>query len=231
MVELDRLASHEGREVRGQILGARHRCAFDEYRHHPDGSLERGRRFESHEVRGIVEPALAVGILGEPVVADDDDQDLAGADGALDRVDEIRARVDSLDVHEHAGGAEVRSEPIVQAAGVAGRVVTPIAYEDAALHRAASLNRSMRSSGHTLDAMANDAGDPAARRGVSRVTRSPRRACVREIIPQARPACTAFAVEYSTPILEPRMYVWRVGRSASPPLDFFRTLDHDGAKI
>ena len=95
---------------------------------------ERRRRFDAHEIPGIVEAPLARAIGGKPLVADDDDQDFAGRHRAFDRFDEIDAGLDSFDVHEHALGTEMTGKPIVEAAGVAGGVLPSIA-DEYALHR------------------------------------------------------------------------------------------------
>jgi hypothetical protein len=75
---------------------------------------------------------LAVG--REPSGADDDDQHFAGRNGALDRFDEVEARLDAFDVHEHTLGPEVAGQPVVEAAGIAGGILPSIADEDA-FHR------------------------------------------------------------------------------------------------
>src|SRR2546427_3383107 len=116
------------------MVGARHLGAFHEHRHHPDTAGERRSGFEAYEIGGIVEPAPTFAVGSEPVLADENDQDFTRDKRAFDGLDEIDAGLDPLHVHEYAIGAEVGGEPIVESAGIAGSVVTPVAYEYA-VHR------------------------------------------------------------------------------------------------
>jgi len=95
---------------------------------------ERRRGFDADKVLGVVQPALARVIGGEPSGADDDDQHFAGRYRAFERFDEVEAGLDAFDVHEHALGAKVPGEPVVQAAGIAGGVLPSIA-DEYAFHR------------------------------------------------------------------------------------------------
>jgi hypothetical protein len=85
------LTAHERREVRGELFRQGHHRFVDEHRHDADVPAERRACFDANEVLGIVQPALARAVGGEPSGPDDDDQHLARPHGALDRVDEIEA--------------------------------------------------------------------------------------------------------------------------------------------
>ena len=131
MTDLDRLAAGERLEVVRQFIGARHDRAAHQHRHHADVALQGGAGLEADEVVGIIEPPASCGIGGRrPLVADDDDEHLAGTDRRLDRGDEIDPGLDSLDIHEDAIGTEMRRQAVVDPARIAGRVVTSIADED-----------------------------------------------------------------------------------------------------
>ena len=134
VAELDRLTARERRQVRGKLFGARHHRTVHQHRHDTDISGERRRSFDADKVLGIVQPALARAIGGEPSAADDDDQHFAGRYGAFERFDEVEAGLDAFDVHEHALGAEVADQPIVEATGVAGSILPSIA-DEYAFHR------------------------------------------------------------------------------------------------
>ena len=129
------MAARERCQIRRQLISARHQGAIDEHGNDTNVAGERRRRFDPHEIARIVQPPCAGGIRDEPVLADDHDQDFAGADRALERIDEIDTGLDAFDVHEDAIRAEVGGQPIVEPAGVAGGVVTSIADKDA-LHDA-----------------------------------------------------------------------------------------------
>ena len=111
------------------MVGAWHLGAFHQHRHDTDAAGEGRSGFDSHEIGGIVEPAPTFAVGSEPVLADENDQDFTRDKRALDGLDKIDAGLDPLHVHEYAIGAKVGGEPIVEPAGIAGSVVTPVAYE------------------------------------------------------------------------------------------------------
>ena len=106
------MTSGERRKVCGQLVSAGHRRVFYEHRHDANATRERRRGFDAHEILGIVQAPLARGVRSEPFIADDDDQNFARRDRAFDRIDEIDARLDAFDIHEHAVSAEVPGQVI-----------------------------------------------------------------------------------------------------------------------
>jgi hypothetical protein len=62
--------------------------------------------------------ALLIGNT-DPIVTNEYDQYLAGKYRSFNRIDKIRARVDTLDVHKNAIGAKMRRQPVVKPAGIA----------------------------------------------------------------------------------------------------------------
>jgi hypothetical protein len=91
--DLERLTPREWHEVLRQLSLPRRGSVGHEHRDDPDlGPRERGRHLDADEVVRIVQPAPSrVVHRGNPVGADDDDQDAAGADGVLDVIDEVDA--------------------------------------------------------------------------------------------------------------------------------------------
>ena len=74
-------------------------------------------------------PAARVLDFGlKPPAAEDRKKRIAGNDGALDDLDEVGARFDVGDVHEHTETfAKPRPQVVEQPAGMAGTVLTPVA--------------------------------------------------------------------------------------------------------
>jgi len=66
----------------------------------------------------------------QPFAADHDQQRPAFAEARLDRVDEVLAGVDGVDVAEDFALAEPPFERFAEAARIAGRVLAPIAEEN-----------------------------------------------------------------------------------------------------
>ena len=82
------------------------------------------------DVGGIVDPACAVRIRDrQPLLANQRDQRTASADGLLDVLGKVDAGL-HRHVHEHAVGAEVLDQAVVEAPGVPGGLPPPIADEN-----------------------------------------------------------------------------------------------------
>ena len=129
--QLDGLPADQRLQVFGELVHRRHGGAVEQHRDDADVALQGGAGFEADEVVRVVQPAAAAGVFGvEPFVADQHDQHPARGDGTLDGVDKVGARLDPFHVHEHAVGAEVGGQAVVQPAGVAGRVVASVADEN-----------------------------------------------------------------------------------------------------
>ena len=131
VAELDRVALRQRRELRRQLGGRRHLGARDQHRHDADAALETRPHLEADEVVGVVEPARALAIAAaEPVLADQDQDRVAGRHGAADVLDEVLARRDVVDVHEDLCRAEARTQAVVQASGIRARLAAAIGDED-----------------------------------------------------------------------------------------------------
>jgi hypothetical protein len=96
-----------------------------------DPTVERAGDLEPDEVAGVVEPASSL-LVGDPDPRPPDhrDQDAGRADRLLDPIDEVDTRLERVHVHEDPLRAEARAQPVVQAPGVPGGVLTPVADED-----------------------------------------------------------------------------------------------------
>ena len=73
--------------------------------------------------------AAALLEVGYPSRSDDDDHRLTSRNGVLDGLGEILSGNDILDVHEDVLVADVAAEMFRQAAGIACRILPPIAQE------------------------------------------------------------------------------------------------------
>jgi hypothetical protein len=109
-----------------------HGHAIDEDRNDARAVLERGADLESHVVVGIVEPRAAFRVADrEPPGSDQGDKDAAGLQCCLDGLDEVGARLDGVQVHEHGSARQVMAEPDLQEARVGAGVAAAVADEDA----------------------------------------------------------------------------------------------------
>ena len=80
---------------------------------------------------GVVEATAAVRIGdGQPVLADQRQQHVAGPDRAGDHLNEVVAQLDRVDVLEDLPAAVVVGEPVVEPAGLLGGLIAPVADED-----------------------------------------------------------------------------------------------------
>jgi hypothetical protein len=98
-----------------------------------EGAVARqgGLDLQPHEVIGTVKPTPPIRIGdGEPLVADQRQQHIAGSDRSGDGLDEVVAKLDGIHVFEDLAAAEVDCEPIEQPARRIGGVLPPIADED-----------------------------------------------------------------------------------------------------
>ena len=80
---------------------------------------------------GVGEARASVGVARlEPPAADHGDEDLAPAQHLLEDLDEVHARLDAVDVDEHAPRTERGHEGVVEPAGRGRLVLAPVADED-----------------------------------------------------------------------------------------------------
>ena len=115
-----------------ELLRRRHGCALNEYRDNPKVPFQGGLDLQSNKISIVIKTSMASHIGGaQPVLADDGNAYLAGAHRLPDRFGEVSPCRDRVDVHENRLATETGAQCVVQAAGVAGGVVTPVTDEDA----------------------------------------------------------------------------------------------------
>jgi hypothetical protein len=131
--DLDCVASHERREILGQIRRGGHRCVSDQCRDHADATPQCSGNLSSNEIVRIIQSAPAARVRAtEPGLADDGDKGIARADGGVDTFDKILPGLDRVDVDEHVLGAETLSQAIRQSTRIGGAVLTPVTDQDLA---------------------------------------------------------------------------------------------------
>ncbi len=127
----DGVSTRQRLEDHGEFRLPRHRRILDQHRDHGDSAFERGGDLAGHDIVGLVETSLPVRPSGrEPAGTDHDDRCVGRGEAALDRLDEVGASVDVVDVTKDAVRAEVGRQTVVQPSGNAAYVGTPIADED-----------------------------------------------------------------------------------------------------
>ena len=137
------LSSSACRRASGARLGGSsssegHRRAVDEHRNDAGVARQGGLDLEADEVLRVVEPATAVVVGdGQPLVPDQREQHVAGADGGRDPLHEVVARIDRVDVLEDLVLAEPRTQAVEEPARRVGGLLASIADEDSR-HRATS---------------------------------------------------------------------------------------------
>ena len=126
-----------------QLIAARHARALDEDRDQPDvGPCQRGCDFEPYVVVGEREATRSCGInRADPVAPDEREKDAAFTKAPLDGGDEVLSRLDGVEIAKHSVIAEPTREPFIQASGIPGGIVAPVAEEDGA-HRLRAYGRS-----------------------------------------------------------------------------------------
>src|SRR5262245_48443879 len=131
IAELNGLAAREGTQLRRQFDRFRHGCTFNQYRNREQLSLERSVDLHSDIVTVAVETTTALFIDGrQPPPANHREHDVAGLKFLVDCFDEIVARLKRVNIDENILSAELPGKAVVEAAGVAGRVVSPITDEN-----------------------------------------------------------------------------------------------------
>ena len=131
IADLDRVAPGERLHFRRQVVAVGHLRAGDEHRDQVHvGALERRLDLESDEVLGIGDPNRALVVLhGRPARAHDHDQHMTGGHHIRDPLDEVDPGRE-IDIHEDVAVAELGGHRVVEAPGVRGGFLTPVADED-----------------------------------------------------------------------------------------------------
>ena len=131
--ELERLAADHRRDAGRQLVAPRHQRTLDQDRDEQDLPRERGLDLEPDEVVGVVEPTRPVRAGDvEPVLADQGEQDVARPDRVRDRLDEVVAELDGVDILEDLIRPEAFGEAVVEPACRVRRVLPAVADEDPA---------------------------------------------------------------------------------------------------
>ncbi len=129
--DINAVAHRQLFEIRRQLLGLRQFGIVEQHRDHRNVAGQRGGDLDPHKVVFIVEPALAVLIEDcGPVRTDHGKQDVAFRDFVAQHFDEIQAERNGVDIHEQKVAAELPLQPVAQAPGMTGTVVTAIADEE-----------------------------------------------------------------------------------------------------
>src|SRR3954447_669397 len=164
--ELARLPPGQRRQVRGKLVLLRHERAVDQHGDDLDvRALERPRDLAAHEVLGIVEAAVAVGVRHRrPALADDRKEHVAAVEQRLDVLVEVHPALHRY-VAEGPARAAALVQGVVQASGPAARVGAPVADEDALAPDVAVPPRAVAAgAGRRRDAAAGASVGPAAGR-------------------------------------------------------------------
>ncbi len=129
--QLHRVDVGEVPEGLGQIRGRGHAGAAHQHGDHADAPGQRCLQLHPDEVRRVVQATPAGPVdHGRPGRPDQRDHDIARVDRLLHDADEVGARLDGVDVHEQPAGPEPRGERLIEPAGMAGRILPPVADED-----------------------------------------------------------------------------------------------------
>jgi hypothetical protein len=123
-------------EAGRQLVGVRHPRPFDQDRDDADVAGQRGLDLQAHEVVGVVQASLSV-LVGdrEPLLTDQRQEHVAGADRGGDLLDEVVAESDRVDVFEDLVAAVAVGESVEQPASLPGGLLPPVADEHAARRR------------------------------------------------------------------------------------------------
>ena len=132
VAKLERMPACERGEVLREIAFRRHLGAIDQHGDHRNVALQRRGDLDAHIVVRVVEPPLALAVGGgQPMRADDCEQCIALRDLRIELLDEIEPGLDGVDIDEERAAGKFACEMIVEPAGNAGRVVSPVIDEDA----------------------------------------------------------------------------------------------------
>jgi hypothetical protein len=130
VADLEGVALRKRAQLVGQLRFGGHRRAIEQQRHHDHASCKAAGHLFAHQVVRVAQPRRGAFALALPALADQHQQHLRFAHRALDHLGEALARIDVIDVDEHAVGAEVAREFVVDGARVTGGVVAAVADED-----------------------------------------------------------------------------------------------------
>ena len=126
-----RLPAAEGGDRWRQILRGGHLRVLDQDGDDPHRAVERHLELPADEIVLAVDTAAAVLVRGgDPLRADDGEQDVSTLDRLHDHLLEVGTDLDGFDVDEDMIVTEVFRQIVVQPAGVRRSILAPIADED-----------------------------------------------------------------------------------------------------
>ena len=118
------------REGIRQILGAGHPHSFQQGWDNSNATLESSLYFQSHEVEWVIEPPPPTLASRQPLLAHQGNQNITGTQPLFDEFHEVVAGLDA-GIHEDVVVTEPALQPVVQATGETGTVVSSVADENA----------------------------------------------------------------------------------------------------
>jgi hypothetical protein len=100
-------------------------------RDHPDLARQGSLNLQPNEIIGVVKaaPPMRIGDR-QPLVTDERQQHITGADRPGDHLDKVITQLDRVDVLEDLPAAEAVCQPVVQPAGRVSGLLSPVADED-----------------------------------------------------------------------------------------------------
>jgi hypothetical protein len=131
VAQLERLPPRQPDQARWEFFSGWHCDPVDQHRDDPDVAFQRRLDLQPDQVVGVIElaAALSVGAV-QPLVPNQRQQHVARPDGGRDRLGEVQAGLDGVDVHKHALVAEVVRQPVPDPAYHVAGVLAPVAEED-----------------------------------------------------------------------------------------------------
>jgi hypothetical protein len=101
------LSAREWGYLIGQLMSLRHGCALNENRDDPDALLEGGGDFDPYEILRVIQPPPALAGAVQPLLPDDREQNLAGANSLFNGFNKVTAGLNAFEVNENNLRAEM----------------------------------------------------------------------------------------------------------------------------
>src|SRR5262249_19538289 len=135
VADLDGIEAGKLPKTSRQVPRLRHFRASEQHGDDARSGLERGDDLRAHQVVLAGQPPVAVRVRRrDPAWADQREENIRLAHLGANGLEEIRARVDAVEVAIDPTLAEPVGEPVEEPAGMAGGIVTAVADEDAHHH-------------------------------------------------------------------------------------------------
>jgi hypothetical protein len=112
--KLQRLPAHQLDEAVRQLIGMRHLRAIHQDGDHPDVARQGSFDLQPNEIIGVVKTTPPMLIIdGQPLVTDERQQDVTGADRSGDYLNKVIAQLDRVDILEDLPAAESICQAVV----------------------------------------------------------------------------------------------------------------------